>query len=808
VPAEDSTASGGIRYNAAAVERAERKRDALAIAFLLVLASLPLIDLFFGQRLFIRDITRYYYPTKSIVREVLLNGEFPFWNPYYSAGQPMAANPEYEVFYPPQLLILLPDYDLGFRLHILIHFHFAAIGMFLLLRSMAMRRPAAIYGAVVFAFSGLFLSLVNLLPILFCATWIPWVLLFARRFLIGRRIGDFSLAALFLGLQILTLEPTTLLQTWFLVSAYAAYRAFRDRRGGLLRALTREALLVVLLVLSGVAVGAVQFVPGLDHAAQSACARPFPYELVTAWSFPPQRALELVFPNFFGHMSRDGMVWYWGSGLYPNTSSPFFFSIYLGLLGFALAAGGMAARIRGWWLTLAVAGVSILLAAGGNTPLFRLLYDAGIAQSIRYPEKFTLMGILAMIVFSARSFDAVAGGNRRVLRGATVAAAVAMLVAAGVTLFTFSDAYSRAFRYVWGLKANAGAARMTAMSWDDWSIATMRGGALLLILMLAARGRHRAFAVLAIAFTMADLLHVGYELNPRKPARYFTPPAVVEELSPARSSYRIFHEIDWYGSSPTARKFFSTGSGVYWVVRNGLFPMTPATWGFRTVLERDYDKTALLPTIDLVDAMWAVSRAGRSDWRQIFMGMSNARYLARYADFEKEKESVRERWERSRPVVFGGEYSNPRYYFASTAVGIGSVDDFVRLLVTRDWPRDAAFVSGSSWNPAGGRVLRAAETFNTVELEVDSEGRGLLILSVTPQKYWRATVGGRPAPIEVVNVGYQGIVIPPGRHEVRLEYRNDLVVVSGIVSLAAAGMFLSFVVVTRRRRRGVQDAAA
>jgi hypothetical protein len=56
---------------------------------------------------------------------------------------------------------------------------------------------------------------------------------------------------------------------------------------------------------------------------------------------------------------------------------------------------------------------------------------------------------------------------------------------------------------------------------------------------------------------------------------------------------------------------------------------------------------------------------------------------------------------------------------------------------------------------------------------------------MTPHKYWRATVNGTPAELRPVNIGYQGIELPAGRHTIELAYRNPLVVPSMIVSLIA-----------------------
>ena len=53
---------------------ARRKRiDLAAVAFLTLLFVVMFSDVLFGQRdFFIRDLTRYYHPTKSLLREIVL----------------------------------------------------------------------------------------------------------------------------------------------------------------------------------------------------------------------------------------------------------------------------------------------------------------------------------------------------------------------------------------------------------------------------------------------------------------------------------------------------------------------------------------------------------------------------------------------------------------------------------------------------------------------------------------------------------------------------------------------------------------
>jgi uncharacterized membrane protein YfhO len=65
-------------------------------------------------------------------------------------------------------------------------------------------------------------------------------------------------------------------------------------------------------------------------------------------------------------------------------------------------------------------------------------------------------------------------------------------------------------------------------------------------------------------------------------------------------------------------------------------------------------------------------------------------------------------------------------------------------------------------------------------------------MSVTPHKYWRITIDGHDVPAVVANIGYQGVVVPPGRHVVEMRYRNPLVAAGAAVSAATLLALLLF----------------
>lgn len=766
------------------------RRDWLLVALLVVMASAFFADVLAGvNQFYMRDLTRYYYPTKKILRDIVAHGEFPYWNRYFSAGQPIAANPEHEVFYPLTWLILLPSYDLGFRLHILIHVYIGLIGMYALLRSMELRRFAALFGALAWGLGGLYLSYINLLPILFCAAWIPLVCLFVRRFLLQHKLRDFCLAALFLGLEFLVGEPTTVAQTGFLLGCYGLYRAWYD--GRTVGRYFSRTFLVGLISVGGLLVGAAQVLPALEHVHDSARSRPFGFDLVSAWSLHPAKLLELIFPNILGHISIKQVMWYWAGGLYPGMGSPFLFSIYAGILVIALCAGGAFIRPRGGRLVLLIGAASLLLSLGGHTPLLRRLYDWHLATSIRYFEKFALMGIFAMIVFAAMMLDRLLDGDER-LRDATLGFVLATAIAGAVmAAAAFTPAYARLFMKIWGMSNTPNGRFMVVLSRNDWMIAAVRG--LLAALLVWTARRRRWWYLAALIFVVADLSVATWELNPRMPRRFFDPPPAASLVVAHRSEGRLFHESDWYGTDAIAQQYFSTGDAVYWVVRNGLFPMTPGGSGIRTVLERDYDKTALLPTVDLVDSLWDVKRNGIKEWAEIFMAMSNVRYRAAYRPFAQEKTRIHGDFKSSQPIHLTEELNNPRYYFADQIVTIRDREDFVKHLSAGAYSRRVAFVTVPAFAPAAGRVLRATETANTATIDVETEGQSLLVMSVTPQKYWRIFIDGALAPARTVNIGYMGVVVTPGRHRILMRYWNDLVRVGLAVSSLSVLVLFSMI---------------
>ena len=667
-----------------------------------------------------------------MLRETILSGEFPYWNRWIGAGQPMTANPAHQLFYPPTWLILLPDLTYGFNLYLLLHIYAAAFGMYALLRSMGAGPPASAAAGLSFAL-GAILAVHDLVPVLATLTWLPWTFLYTRRYLRDGARRDFARAALFLGIQVLLGELAVVLQTGTILGFYALLRPRRARAVGA----------VALLCLVAALLAMVQVLPAADLARDSVRARGFAFERVVSWSMPAARLAELFNPNFLGHQMLNGRAVYWGAGLYGERGLPFVRSVYPGVLMAVLALAGAIAGVRGRRLTGILVALSVLLALGAHTPLWRWLYDLGLARSIRYPEKFILMALFALVVFGARVLDGVLAGDERTIRVARRTAAAVAIVLGAIALFALTALYAPLFIRLWNPSSRM-FAEMLPASRSGWLLAAGRAALLFILLRNLERVRRPLWLALLGLLALLDLGLLVPELAPRMPREYFAePPRIAKELR--GRDCRLFHIAAW--QPPGA--FASQQPHLYWLHRNAMYPLMPASHGIATAVEPDLDRTSLLPTAAFVEAVWKMSRTDPR-WLEKVAPVAN---VCAVAVFEDPKVAYAQR--DVQPVRLMHLPPSPRYFF-----------------------------------PQGGTVRNVRETPNTARVEVETPANAFLFMSVTPHKYWRVTIDGRAVQPVVANIGFQGVHVPAGRHVVQMRYRNPLFAIGGAISLVTLSLLL------------------
>ena len=770
------------------------KRGGL-FAFLLVLLVFLILfaDVLLGPNILqTRDFHQYHIPMRGIVRELVLGGGFPYWNPYYSAGEPLAANPAYHLFYPVQLFIFLPDFIRGYHLYITLHMLIAAAGMIALLRFAGLGTTATLFGTLSFVLSGFYLSL---LPNLFEFSWTPLALFFALRYLRDGKFSDFAWGAIAYGMQMLVGEPAIILQTAGILGAFALHHTFTSSG----RPLGRTVLIVFLFGFAAAAVGAAQLIPMADFFRDTMRAAGFPREIASAWSMPPVRLFEFFFPAFLGRVG-DTETPYWGVLHYSRFGSPFVLSIYLGLIPAVLALTGFLTRARYGLTVFLIVLSSLVISFGSYTPVFDLLYSSGVFRSMRYPERFAFAALFALVFFAATVLQRLIEGDRRTVRVAVVCTSIAGGCAFVAAILPIR-LYSEVFRWLWRLPPTEITAGLVDVSRRDWWTAAARAVvAVAIFIHLWKRPTARSAHALIVVFVLVDLLPLQRALLPRLSRTFLDPPPVSAGLPKDKGEYRVFHLANWLRETPDGARYWRRPLSPYWVERNGMFPYTTAIWGYRTVLEKGVDATMLATTYRLVDLMHRVADRSPRDWTQRYAAISNVGVRAELRPFESAMRSSGAR--DIRPVYFVVTRRAPRYYFADRILVAQTDEEFVNAMSSNQFTPSTAIGSGPAFRPAAGRVLSFEEKPGRIRLQVESAGEAMLIASVSFHRYWRATVDHSPAPISRVNMAYQGVIVPAGRHEVVLRYRNPLVLPSAAFSAIVLIFLIASTVLSWKHRQG------
>jgi hypothetical protein len=369
------------------------KKDLLVILSFLVLVLLFFSRFLTGDQIFaFKDLSRYFYPLRHLMVEQVKAGHLPLWNPYIFCGFPLLATLQVGFFYPLTLILYLLPFNLAFNYYIILHYFLAASFMFFLLRHYQLSRAASFLGGVIFAFSGYLLSVSNMNTSLSSVIWLPLVLLFFDRLIQSKgNLPNIIMLAILLALQFLGGEPTVIYVTVFFLLAY-----------GLVFAKNKIKSLIGLGLSGIIALGlvAVQLIPFLELAGLSDRVVRTAYEVVTFRSFPPRELITFIFPYFFGNPAQFGS---YTETLLGKNIQDWLISPYLGILPLIFVFFSFKRKKARFFLWAAL--VSLLLAFGKYTPLYRIIYlIPGIAM-IRYPVKFLFLVTFCLTILSAFGFE-------------------------------------------------------------------------------------------------------------------------------------------------------------------------------------------------------------------------------------------------------------------------------------------------------------------------------------------------------------------------------------------------------------------
>ena len=776
-----------------------RSRDLRYSLVVVALAALPLLPalaqpahLIYPACYELSDLTLIHWPKVTLIRESLAQGDgWPLWAPYGLSGQPLAANQLAMLFYPPALVLLASPPAWVFTLFYAMHLAWAGTGTYWLARGLGRRRESALLAGVIVALGGKLAAHIAIghVSLVAAIAWTPWALAFLHRALARRSLAFALLTGVALAAQAATHTYALVYTVYGLVGYAASYlllaptepKGTKQERSGRGREALSQLPRLAAIPVTAVFLGAAQLMPLLEMASYSN--RSFSFAEATLYSLSPGQTLAGI--------------------LFPTAYTGPEVTIYPGLLTLGLAAASWpgllaaakARTIRREWPAVALSLLvlaGVILALGSYTPFYRLAYTLlpGL-RWIRTPARLWFFITPGLAVLAAYGMEAWGEVWRHLRQRRAVSLLVVAATGCAVTLslgvMVMSHQYGRS---AWGL------ALFGALS-----------GALLL---WAARRRSKpAFAWLALAVIVADLLSFDLTL--------FRYPSLAEVSAQGGEA------AEWLAAQPGPFRTYSPSyslpqpaaiqAGLQQI--DGVEPVHLARYDRFMATAAGYDQDAFGVTIPPFPNGLPQKPSDLALPDPRLLGLLNGRYVA--SAFPLDIPGLALRWQgtgrlpagQAGALIYENTLALPRAFVVHQTESVSdaaTMDEEMTRLEAIKLENTALVYDGRPLDgpqePTAAQVVDQSP--NRVVVQTTPDAAGLLVLGEIWYPGWQARDNGRPAAIVRTDAILRGVYLEAGTHTVELSYAPWTVkaglIVSGATALALAGYATARLIARRRRR--------
>jgi membrane protein YfhO len=722
----------------------------------------------------------------------LARGEIPLWNPYVFSGTPFIAGSQTAMFYPFNLLYLFFETPFAINLSIALHCFLGSLFTFFYARYMAISRPGAVIAAVIFIYGAP--SLLHIfaghLSILLTTVWLPLIFAGVEAFLRHRKMKYAVLSGIALSMQMLAGHPQYLFYSVIAVALYFVLRVLSESE---FIGVPYRFAGFCLIVLTAIALAAVQILPALEFTLHSA-RQALSYEWVSIFSFPPENLITLLLPDFFGDMLD---VPYWGKNYLWEMS------IYVGVVPVFLVAVGIAYdRSRTVKIFSLLAVVSVIFALGKHTPVLRLFYAFVPGFNLfRGLSKFVFVFVFAAAMvagFGLTKIIRLAEEGRSKLRllAYTLLAVSLLLFLLGLFSVLFGhdlwnslvQSYQRGEDDYFPPLALTGdflVASMAVMFQDLFvgAVIALLLGTLLLAFAKLQRLSTKFLTVPILFLTVADLWLFG--------SRYlvtFSPETVSMERE-----VKQFLKDD--------KETFRLATPIFSLANAGMIEQIENVGGYDTIMLQAYSEfinfaqglptaepnfavtiNAVSPLLNLLNVKYYIVESARTTaLANLTLVFQDSAYkVYRNNDVLPRSFVVHDlRVVNDRKAILS-QMASPGFDPKSYAIVEQNFDAMPHHEgVQSPWPK----------------IIQ--HSLNRVTIDADIQQSGLLVLGDAYYPGWEAFVDGKKTEIYRTDYVLRGVVVPVGHHVVEFRYEPLSFKVGAIISLASLIMVGGFLLWSR-----------
>ena len=785
-------------------------------------ALLPLLR---GELFYYWDNAQQHYPETVFLHEALRAGQIPHWWPAIGVGAPIVGEGQSAHFHPIRLLLTwLFTPPVSFMLEAGVYLAVAGISTFFFLRQFRLHMAACVVGGLCMMFNSYSVVFVRNVALHRSACLLPLAMLCAERFVQRGTYGWLLAASLAVGLQLLAGHPTFAVITMIASTAYVSVRLWQRTRqadrslAGAIGVVTAGAMYWGLASLAGVAIAAIQFLPQLLHIEQSIRQGGFNPEFASLLPAQLRYLPQLILPYAFLQGDWLPEPDQWGSILNYTPSS----GMYLGAAVVVLPIVAVWWHRRGadpiWPLVVGLL-LALTLAIGSKGVLFRVLGTLPGLSGLRFPSRFLLWGAFCLACLAAFGLHRVIARSRlkalqaRDYLPLAFSAGGSVLIAA--CFFAFRDPLAAAVKLASDFETGV------ALSLTSVAVATV------LIAAVLSRRLPRAMALgLILFFVGADLLAFRARSNyaPAVPiAVAHAAPAVAQTLKHDREPFRVMSlvgiERGWNRNEDLSAYLQADSTSLWGIDSADVF--------YSLFLKRHY---ALRESI-----VWELNHSPESAARLAgFLATWNVKYVVGPSDV------VLTGWtpvhETTRTIAWRNPAALPRAYVVTSVIPEDMQPraewderaaqrlEFYHFMVA-DWTsrradaqiidrildrdidyRHTAVVEDPNvpvLQPGAGAfaVRELPHDSDSLAFEVDADRSAFLVVSMNFYPGWTARVDGEPASLYRTNYTSMGLLIPPGRSTVALEFTTPGFHLGASVTAVSTALWIVALLMPRVRNR-------
>jgi hypothetical protein len=762
------------------------KKDVLALSVIGLFCLYLFRDGVLSGHLLIGDdfVTFYLGMKKFLFDEVRLHHEIPYWNPYIFGGMPFWAHFESTIFYPLGFLFYLVSPEKAYGYTMFLHFLLAGLFMYLLARSLGVTELGSFVASAVFVCNGFLMAILFLghMSPVESYIWLPLMIYFVNRAVHADRIWrNAIIAGALWGIQILAGAPqdafyTFLAATLFLLCTVPRSNAVRP-------SVIRLLSIALLVFAVGTGLSGIQIIPALELIHESVRASLDSYEWSTLASYPVQGIITILMPHFFGNYA-DGSVWVGNTPWSIPQQNLYTGILTLVLLAFVSLKRKVEKRVKVFAALLAI--LSLILAFGHNTPVYKLVYLLPGFDRFRAPSKIMVLWVFSMALLAGIGMDGLIsylgkGSLRRLYPTLLSVFSLAILV----IIFHFApSAVLKVFSPF--VLADAVPSKMpdaAKIIFAETQRLTLVGSLILLLLLLAQKNliSRSAGALLLCALLLTDL---GYVHG--KAVRY---------------DDRVYAAIEKIKERVDAglgqdRSLFRVGSFRYTLGANLEMVLGYQTVGGFTALfpSRYYDYMTRYSENTLpqgwVSLFYGVTKL------HVFMDLLNVKYEIAHGE---KLIALRDTY-LPRAFIVPGSMLLRKAEVLEFMAGTDFDPQKTILFEKEDFRTEAPMLSYHR-SVASGQVEITHYRPDRIALTAESPKAAYLFVSEILYPGWKAFIDGQPARILRGNYLFRVLEIPEGRHEVHLEFDPWTIRAGTGMTLLTALLILAMPVFRRSKRK-------